>query len=146
MYETIVVGTDGSETARAAVDHAVALAKTFGSKLHVAVGYKPPSQASMVGAAEAPLAALPTDAEVRDAMEREVADQLRNAGDAGVEPEVHYVVGGGAHAILEVAEAQQADLIVVGSRGMAGVRRMLGSVPNNVAHHASCNVLIVETC
>jgi nucleotide-binding universal stress UspA family protein len=48
--------------------------------------------------------------------------------------------------LLEVAESTNADLIVVGNRGMTGVKRfVLGSVPNKVAHHASCSVLIVHT-
>jgi nucleotide-binding universal stress UspA family protein len=44
-----------------------------------------------------------------------------------------------------VAEAVDADLIVVGNRGMKGTRRLLGSVPNTVAHHAACDVLVVDT-
>jgi nucleotide-binding universal stress UspA family protein len=146
MYRTIVVGTDGSPTARGAVETAIELAKAFGATLHVACGYRPPSQAVVVGAAEAPLGAMPSDDEVRELFEKEVAEQAGAAGDAGVKYEVHLMAGSGAHAVLEVAEAQDADLIVVGNRGMTGVRRMLGSVPNNIAHHASCSVLIVDTC
>ncbi len=63
----------------------------------------------------------------------------------GVAVETHTVTGDPADALLEIAERQNADLIVVGNRGMHGVSRVLGSVPNKVSHRASCNVLIVAT-
>jgi nucleotide-binding universal stress UspA family protein len=54
--------------------------------------------------------------------------------------------GDPADAILDVAEETNADLIVVGNKGMTGARRfLLGSVPNKVSHHAPCNVMIVRT-
>ena len=54
--------------------------------------------------------------------------------------------GDAADAILDVAEEQAADLIVVGNKGMTGAKRfLLGSVPNKVSHHAPCSVLIVRT-
>lgn len=54
--------------------------------------------------------------------------------------------GNAADAILDVAEEEHADLIVVGNKGMAGARRfLLGSVPNKISHHAPCSVLIVRT-
>jgi nucleotide-binding universal stress UspA family protein len=54
--------------------------------------------------------------------------------------------GDAADAILDVAEEQGADLIVVGNKGMTGAKRfLLGSVPNKVSHHAPCSVLIVRT-
>jgi nucleotide-binding universal stress UspA family protein len=57
-----------------------------------------------------------------------------------------YCVGqAAASAILDIAQSQDADLIVVGNRGMTGARRVLGSVPNSVAHGARCAVLIVPT-
>jgi nucleotide-binding universal stress UspA family protein len=55
------------------------------------------------------------------------------------------VSGSAADAILDTALAVDADLVVVGSQGMQGARRVLGSVPNSVAHGASCAVLIVKT-
>ena len=67
------------------------------------------------------------------------------AKKADVEVEVHPAVGAPATAIVEVATRVGADLIVVGNKGMRGTRRVLGSVPNSVAHHAPCAVLIVDT-
>jgi nucleotide-binding universal stress UspA family protein len=71
----------------------------------------------------------------------------QTARDAGVE-EVETVarVGDAADAILDVAEEQRSDLIVVGNKGMTGATRfLLGSVPNKISHHAPCSVLIVRT-
>ncbi len=54
--------------------------------------------------------------------------------------------GDPADAILKVAEDVEADLIVVGNKGMTGARRfLLGSVPNKVSHHAPCSVFIART-
>jgi nucleotide-binding universal stress UspA family protein len=59
--------------------------------------------------------------------------------------ETHVVTGNVADAVVAIAEEQNIGLIVVGNKGMKGVRRALGSVPNDVAHKASCSVLIVDT-
>ena len=63
----------------------------------------------------------------------------------GVEAKYYPAAGDAAEAIVRVADQIGADLIVVGNKGMKGVRRVLGSVPNSVAHHANCSVLIVDT-
>ena len=69
-----------------------------------------------------------------------------DAKAAGVEVQTHAVEADPADAILNVAEETKADLIVVGNKGMTGARRyLLGSVPNNVSHHAPCSVLIART-
>jgi nucleotide-binding universal stress UspA family protein len=65
--------------------------------------------------------------------------------DRGLEPVVHAATGSPSEAIVRVAEQVQADLIVVGNKGMKGVRRVLGSVPNSIAHSAPCSVLIADT-
>jgi nucleotide-binding universal stress UspA family protein len=63
----------------------------------------------------------------------------------GVDVTTHMVTGDPGDALLDVAGQENADLIVVGSRGMHGIARVLGSVPNKVSHHARCSVLIVCT-
>ncbi|HWB69932.1 MAG TPA: universal stress protein, partial [Solirubrobacterales bacterium] len=69
-----------------------------------------------------------------------------SAKQEGVEVQTQPIEGEPAEAILNVAEKIDADLIVVGNRGMTGARRfLLGSVPNNVSHHAPCSVIIVRT-
>ena len=66
--------------------------------------------------------------------------------EAGVNVETYARQGDPADAILDVAEEQNADLIVVGNKGMTGAKRfLLGSVPNKISHHAPCSVLIVRT-
>ena len=143
MYSKIVVGTDGSDTASGAVSQAIKLAKLCGATVHLVTGYKTAS--AMTAMAPETVAYLPSDADVRknaDAVLERAATQVRNAG---LTVETHATPGPAAEAIIQVAEGQSADLIVVGSRGMTGARRLLGSVPNNVAHHAPCAVLIVQT-
>jgi nucleotide-binding universal stress UspA family protein len=66
--------------------------------------------------------------------------------DSGVDVKTFAREGDPADAILDVAEEEGADLIVVGNKGMTGAKRfLLGSVPNKVSHHAPCSVLIIRT-
>ena len=70
----------------------------------------------------------------------------RRSRRPGVEVETYARQGDPADAILDVAEERDADLIVVGNKGMTGAKRfLLGSVPNKVSHHAPCSVLIIRT-
>lgn len=143
MAEQIVVGTDGSETAKVAVSEAVRLAKSLGADLHLVSSYKPLRGAKIAGAPEGAAkvwAPLP-DANV-DAILSEAAAGARMQD---VQAETHAVEEEPADALLKVADEVGASMIVVGSRGMHGARRVLGSVPNAVSHKASCNVLIVST-
>jgi nucleotide-binding universal stress UspA family protein len=140
MYSKIVVGTDGSETAAEAVRQAADLARAFGAELIIVNGAK------TAVASYSLQAGLPADVEgIRDAGEQ----ILRGAAETiGPDVKVRTVMreGDPAEAILDQAEDDGADLIVVGNRGMRGAKRfVLGSVPNHVAHNASCNVLIVHT-
>jgi nucleotide-binding universal stress UspA family protein len=152
MFSTIVVGTDGSETAQEALRKAAELAKQFDAQLHVVMAFKP--------AATAGLAAMNVEAvafggaevlaKAESAMADEVETILRRLGDdlraGGVKAETHGISGDAADVILEIAETKGADLIVVGNRGMSGAKRfLLGSVPNKVSHHSPCSVLIVHT-
>jgi nucleotide-binding universal stress UspA family protein len=76
---------------------------------------------------------------------KQVADKAVSTWGEGLTAEAHAVPGNAADAILDAAQTVDADLIVVGSKGMTGARRVLGSVPNSVAHGASAAVLIVKT-
>ena len=67
------------------------------------------------------------------------------AAGAGIRTRVHAGLGNPGDFLVEVATAVGADLVIVGNRGMSGVRRALGSVPNHVTHHAPCSVLVVRT-
>ena len=141
MYSRIVVGTDGSETAAEAVRQAADLARAFGSELVVVHG------ARIAAAAQSGMAggAIPPDMEgIREAGE-EILREAATAVGSGVNVRTAMREGDAAGAVVDEAEECGADLIVVGNRGMRGARRFLGSVPNNIAHHAPCSVLIVHT-
>lgn len=147
MFETIVVGTDGSETANEAVRQATALARTCGdrTRVHLVTAYQPIE--AMVLAPEIVPSGLTGVVDPRGearAVAEEAADKVRAEG---VEVETYVWPGDAASAIIDVAQTAKADVIVVGSRGMSGAARfLLGSVPNRVSHHAPCNVMIVRTC
>jgi nucleotide-binding universal stress UspA family protein len=143
MGEAIVVGTDGSETAKEAVNEAIRLAKAFGGELHVVSAYKPLRGAHVSGApAGAAKVWQPLPDSRVEAILQEAAAAVRLRD---VPVKTHLSEDEPADALLSVASDVDASLIVVGNRGMQGARRVLGSVPNKVAHHASCNVLIVAT-
>ncbi len=138
MFEKVLVGADGSSTAARAVRTAAELAKATGAELHVVTGYEP----DLLRTGERP----------GDYVERvtgvpaSVLESLRPMLDGlGVQAEYHAATGEPAEAIVRTADRIGADLIVVGNRGMKGMRRILGSVPNSVAHSANCSVLIVDT-
>jgi nucleotide-binding universal stress UspA family protein len=143
VYEAIVVGTDGSDTAKRAVAEATRLAEALGGKVHVVSAYEPVRGAKIEG----PPAGAAKVWEVRpDSMVQTIVDQAAaGARRHGVAVQVHTLTGDPADALLEIAKREKADLIVVGSRGMHGVARVLGSVPNKVSHRARCHVLIVAT-
>ncbi|MBK5289695.1 MAG: universal stress protein [Acidimicrobiia bacterium] len=144
MYSSIVVGTDGSETANVAVIHATKLAQAFGATLHIVHVFHPLTKLGVA------FGALPIDvdevqASLTGAAESVSAEAAQTARDLGVAYETHAVAGEPSDGLVAVAEAVGADLIVVGNHGMTGVRRVLGSVPNKISHHAPCSVLIVDT-
>jgi nucleotide-binding universal stress UspA family protein len=142
VFSNIVVGTDGSDTAAEAVALAVELAREGGAKLHLVVGV-PSSAGVSVPAGGANVSDPSGGGQRRNA----AAAMLENVagGVKGLETEIHIGNGDPAEVIVRYADEVGADLIVVGSRGMRGTRRILGSVPNSVAHKAGCNVLIAKT-
>ncbi len=142
MYSSIVVGTDGSDRAEIAFRDALSLARLSGAKLHVVYVVHSAVPAGFSNSYQSQIA---LDS-ARDEAERVREKVLAEAESEGVSAEVHNPGGDPANGILDVAEAVAADLIVVGNRGMTGAKRfVLGSVPNAVAHHSPCSVLIVNT-
>ena len=140
MYKRIVVGTDGSDTAAEAVRQAAELAGAFGAELVIVHGSK------AVIVSHGLMAGVTPDVEgMREAGEEILREAAEGAG-TDVKVRTAYREGDPAEAIIEQAEEEGADLIVVGNRGMRGAKRfVLGSVPNHISHHAPCNVLIVHT-
>ena len=142
MNGPIVVGTDGSETAAGAVRTATTLAATFGQPLHVVCAYHLRPAADGL-ALSAGLTVPMTDASW---VEQALADLAAQVESSGVDVVTHAKVGNAAEAILDVADEVNADLIVVGSRGIdAKSRFILGNVPSRVVHHAKCSTLVVNT-
>lgn len=145
MYSKILVGTDTSPRAGRAVEHAARLAQAFGAELHVVSVYDR-SPGLVVAAIEAPVV---DDSEwVLEALgevERNLAAIEADLIAQGVNVTTHVSAGDPVKAILDVAGDTGVDLIVVGNKGMKGGRRILGSVPNSVAHKAHCHVLVVQT-
>ncbi len=146
MFEAMVVGTDGSETAREAVRQAADLAQRLGAKVHLVSAYEPVPE----GRLREERHQVPDDLQWMVNPREDVSVTLAEAAEGlqgqGVSVETHAREGDPADAILDVAEEQGADLIVVGNKGMTGAKRfLLGSVPNKVSHHAPCSVMIIRT-
>ncbi|MEA2194365.1 MAG: hypothetical protein QOG42_799 [Solirubrobacteraceae bacterium] len=146
MFGSIVVGTDGSDTAIQAVRQATELARSVGARIELVSAYEPVSDARLreesIHVPEDLQWMINPRADVQ-AMLEAAAGEIRAAG---VDVEVFARQGDPADAILDVAEERGSDLIVVGNKGMTGAKRfLLGSVPNKVSHHAPCSVLIIRT-
>jgi nucleotide-binding universal stress UspA family protein len=147
VFGSIVVGTDGSDTAREAVRQAIELARLARSSLEVVSAYEPVSAARLREEATEVPRDLQWSVNPREDVDATLAEVATQAQAAGVETIRTYArQGDPADAILDVAEEQGSDLIIVGNKGMTGAKRfLLGSVPNKVSHHAPCSVLIIRT-
>jgi nucleotide-binding universal stress UspA family protein len=146
VFTRIVVGTDGSDTAAEAVRQAIDLAKLTGATLSIVSAYAPVPKRRIQGEQEGVPADIAHEIGPREDVNLVLDAAAATARAAGVEVQTHPVEADPAEAILNVAEQIKADLIVVGNKGMTGARRyLLGSVPNNVSHHAPCSVIIVRT-
>ncbi|MCW3065637.1 MAG: UspA domain protein [Solirubrobacterales bacterium] len=146
MFGSIVVGTDGSSTARKAVGDAIELAKSLDASLKIVSAYEPVSEQRQ----RAEKVEVPKDLQwmvnPREDVDATLKEAAAEAEEAGVEAQIFARQGDPADAILDVAEEESAGLIVVGNKGMTGAKRfLLGSVPNKVSHHAPCSVLIIRT-
>jgi nucleotide-binding universal stress UspA family protein len=140
MFSTVAVGTDGTSTATEAVRTATELARRFDAKLVLLsafsdAGGRPLDSGS---SAEIQWASSPA-ARVQEILAR-AADEI---GREGVECSTLVDEGDPAEVLVRLAEECEADLLVIGNKGME--RRVLGSVPNTVTHRAPCAVMVVKT-
>ena len=133
--QSIIVGTDGSDTAERAVDRAGEIARAFGATVHVVSAYSD-DRTPLVGAGR-----QGSQAHAQQAIDR----AQERLAKQGVESEAHLSNQEAGRALVAIADEQRAQMIVVGNRGMTGAKRVLGSVPNYVSHHAHCDVVIVRT-
>ena len=146
MFTRIVVGTDGSDTAEEAVSQAIDLAKLTGATLSVVSAFAPVSKRRIQGEQEGAPPDIANQIGPREDVNLILDAAAADARKEGIEVQTHPIEGDPAEGILNVAEETKADLIVVGNKGMTGARRfVLGSVPNNISHHAPCSVIIVRT-
>jgi nucleotide-binding universal stress UspA family protein len=143
MLGTIAVGTDGSDTAAKAVDFAIDMAERYSSRLVLASSYEPVPEDRLAHEQSD----APQDIQWSINPMEDVDATLREAEEKAKERGVNTVAearqGGPADVLCEIAEQHEADVLVVGNKGMH--RRVLGSVPNSVSHKAPCSVMIVKT-
>jgi nucleotide-binding universal stress UspA family protein len=146
MFNRIVVGTDGSETAAEAVRTAVELAKLSKAKLEIVSAYEPVPQQRLKEEGEGISGDVAHSVNPREDVQFILDKAAGVAKKAKVDVVTHPREGDPADAILDVAEENDADLVLVGNKGMTGARRfLLGSVPNKISHHSPCDVWIVKT-
>ncbi len=140
MTATIAVATDGSATASKAVEMARDLARRFDAKLVLLSAYQKSTGSRAGGSGNVELQwATNSAARTREILRR-LEDDL---GPSGIECETRADEGDPAEVLLALATECDADLLVIGNKGMK--RRVLGSVPNTITHKASCSVLVVKT-
>jgi nucleotide-binding universal stress UspA family protein len=162
-YQTVIVGTDGSESSFRAVDKAAAIAKDAGATLVIACAYSPPrgeaeQSGTMRGAWKG--SKPRTGGSERDTLgdeaykvtgsspaESVLQDASDRANKVGVKKiETDAVAGDPVDVLVDLIGKHSADLIIIGNRGLNSLAgRLLGSVPANVSHRAPCDVLIVHT-
>jgi nucleotide-binding universal stress UspA family protein len=139
--ESIVVGTDGSANAEAAVREATRVAKDRGARLNLVSAYPKVLTHSEVISRSAKRQPI----DLHEVAETVLARAEAAVEDEGVEVLTHARAGDPARNLLEVADEQDAELIVIGARGLTAFERfLLGSVSSKLAHHAKCSLLIVR--
>ena len=145
MFNTILVAYDGSDHARQALKTAAALAKVHGSELHLSHTPEIDTPPVVVGSFVSVLEKPPTDAQVAEAGEHIVTEAKAMAEKAGVPlKECHVGRGSPSEHTLQDAEAINADLIVMGRRGLGAVRSLaMGSVSQAVASGSNCACMTV---
>jgi nucleotide-binding universal stress UspA family protein len=136
MLSTVAVGTDGSPTASEAVAMAVELARRFNAKLVLLSAFK---DSPATGSATELQWTSSSSARVREILSR-TEDELRRQG---IDCTTRADAGDPADVLVQLAVECEADLLVIGNKGME--RRLLGSVPNTVTHKTPCSVLVVKT-
>jgi nucleotide-binding universal stress UspA family protein len=145
-YSTVLVGTDGSDSSFVAVERAAQVAGGAGAKLIIACAFRPLDRREEQRASEElgmdaykVHGSNPADSVLNEAVERA---QLAGATEIALEP----AEGDPVDVLLRIAGEVGANLIVVGNRGLNSLAgRLLGSVPSNISHRATCDVLIAYT-
>ena len=146
-YQTVVVGTDGSDSSYLAVDRAASIAAATGATLVIACAYHPASQQDVERAQDqlgADVAYQVVGSSPAEESVRTAAERARKAGATAVDTVV--VDGEPVPTLAKVVAERSADLLVVGNRGLNTLAgRILGSVPSEAARKSKVDVLIVHT-
>jgi nucleotide-binding universal stress UspA family protein len=141
--DTVAVGTDGSDTATRAVEFALDLADKFSSRVVFISSYRPVSESRLKHEQKD----APEDIQWAINPAEDVEDALRQveamADERGLKWTSEAREGQPADVLVDLAEEHDADVLVIGNKGMH--RRVIGSVPNSVTHKAKCSVMIVKT-
>jgi nucleotide-binding universal stress UspA family protein len=136
----IVVGTDGSSGAEAAVRKVIELAGGSGATIYLVCAFPGRSTLERLG-----LTSKQDPVDMRGVAADVLARDERRFEEAGFSVEKHAREGDPAHTILDVASENDADLIAVGAHGNTGLKRFaLGSVASKLSHHAPTSLLIVR--
>jgi nucleotide-binding universal stress UspA family protein len=139
QVKRLVIATDGSDDSRAAIESGIELARAAGAATSVV--YVRPAPRRVIGDK---LHERRVEAEVLAAWTA-IDEAVEHAADVGVEMEAEVLEGEAGEQILQLARERQADLIVVGSRGLGPVGRAVhGSVSHSVVHDADRPVLVVK--
>lgn len=134
----IVVGVDSSQTSLKALRWAMEEARLRGSELELVHAFPRPELIGMTM-----VVTLPSDDELREASEQVLSEALDAVGGPG-DLTVSRRVGAGGPASVLVEAAEDAELLVLGSRGLGGFRGLLlGSVTQQVIAHAKCPVVVI---
>jgi nucleotide-binding universal stress UspA family protein len=145
-YQTVIVGTDGSESATRAVERAANVAKDAGATLVIITAYNPMSKREQQQARDVlgEESYKVTGSAPAEGVLQEAADRAREIGVGKVQTE--SAEGDPVDVLIEKVGDYKADLIIIGNRGLNSLAgRLLGSVPANVSHRAAIDVLIVHT-
>jgi nucleotide-binding universal stress UspA family protein len=143
MIQTIAVGTDGSDTASKAVEFALDLAEKYGSHVVVASSYRPVGEDRLRREQQEAPADIQWSINPMEDVNAALRAVEEKAKERGLTATSEAREGDPADVLCDIAEQHNADLLIVGNKGMQ--RRVLGSVPNSVSHKAPCSVVIVKT-
>lgn len=142
LFKKILVPSDFSEDAEAALDLAIQIAQDMGAELHLVHAYRLPVEMLSPYGVPLPDAVVP---EIRKAAGGQLQEQLDRVRRSGVQAEAHLREGTAPEAVAEAARALGADLIVMGTRGRTGLAHVvLGSVAERTLRAAPCPVLTVK--
>ncbi len=140
---TILVPMDFAPHSALALEYAIDLGQHFGSRIHLLLAYGKPIVPASPDEVIVPNDFWGTD---QEGARKRLAHELEKARAAGLEGDLHLIDGLPDEAIKETAAEIEADLIVMGTRGKAGLRRTLeGSVAERMVRFAPCPVLTVKT-